>query len=242
MEIIRTGMFPENVIAGLATGNSENNEKLSFYKTDFYNKDDVVYSRNQFERYIDSIFRAKLDFVYQNQNHTDLIRIVNTISTNNEEISDAMITNCKNLVLNISVADCAAVLVYDNNRNVVAAIHSGWRGTKQNIVNRTFNSLFNNYECNPNDINVIILPSASIENYEVGKEFCDYFPNSTVNKNGKFYFDNKKEITRQLLDCNISESNIVISNECSIKNNRFHSYRRDGTKSGRMNAFIGIID
>ncbi len=242
MDIIKENFFPKNVIAGLATGNSENNGNLSFYKTDFYNKDDVINARNRFESYIISKNSKNIEFVYQNQKHTDIVRYVNTNNTNSKDISDAMITDCKNIILNISVADCAAVLIYDSNKLVVAAIHSGWRGTKQNIISKTIAILIDTYKCNSNDIQAMIMPSASIENYEVGKEFCDYFPNSTVNTNGKFYFDNKKEITMQLLDCNISESNIVISNECSIKNNRFHSFRRDGSKSGRMNAFIGIID
>jgi len=242
MDIIRAGIFPENVIAGLATGISENNEKLSFYKTDFYIIDDVVYARNKFENFIKSYKNRKFKFMYQNQKHTDIVRYVDNTNTNSKKISDAMITDCKNIFLNISVADCSAILVYDKNRKVIAAIHSGWRGTKQNIVNRTFNTLFNHYECNPNDINVIILPSASVKYYEVGKEFIEYFPNSTVSINGKFYFDNQKEITSQLLACNISESNIVTNNECTIENNRFHSYRRDALKAGRMNAFIGIID
>ena len=42
---------------------------------------------------------------------------------------DALITQEKNLFLTITIADCAPVLIYDEARQAVAAIHAGWRGT-----------------------------------------------------------------------------------------------------------------
>ena len=83
-------------------------------------------------------------------------------------------------------------------------------------------------------------PSASVDNYEVGEEFLDYFPNSIIKKNDNYYFDNKNEIINQLLNCGCLIENIESINECTIVDKRYHSYRRDKNDSGRMSAFIGI--
>jgi polyphenol oxidase len=47
------------------------------------------------------------------------------------------VTDMQNQLLYIQVADCQAVIVVDPGRKVVANIHSGWRGSIQNIVGQT---------------------------------------------------------------------------------------------------------
>jgi hypothetical protein len=56
-----------------------------------------------------------------------------------------------------------------------------------------------------------------------------------------FLFDNVAEIKHQLLEAGLYEQNISISGLCTIRDERFHSYRRDGERAGRMVAFIGIL-
>ena len=45
----------------------------------------------------------------------------------------------KNLV--IQVADCQAVLLYDPEKQAVGNIHSGWRGSVQNIIGKTVQAM-----------------------------------------------------------------------------------------------------
>jgi polyphenol oxidase len=180
------------------------------------------------------------NMIFQKQVHGDYIRYVNSKSDDNIE-SDGMYSNQIGIVINISIADCAAVLIYDKNKKVICGVHSGWKGTSLNITGKAIQILKNEFVSNPDDILVYISPCAGGDKYEVGAEVAELFPRSIKPKeNGKFLFDNKNEIYLQLIEEGILEKNIEISDICTISNTDFHSYRRDGDNSGRMSAFIGM--
>ncbi len=173
---------------------------------------------------------------YNQQVHSDIVRIVDGHS--NTEEADALITNEKQLMLLVKIADCAAILLYDRKRQVIAAIHSGWRGTKANIVEKSINLMKQNFGTDSKSIMAYVSPSASVKHYQVGEEFLTFFPNVIIKRGNKYYFDNKKLITEQLLSAGVSKSHIEVSDICTIADNDYHSYRRDGDCSGRMGAFI----
>jgi copper oxidase (laccase) domain-containing protein len=57
----------------------------------------------------------------------------------------------------------------------------------------------------------------------------------------KYFVDLKKENKKQLLDFGLKESNIEISNYCTITDNdKFFSYRKEKGVTGRMLAVIGM--
>lgn len=173
---------------------------------------------------------------FNKQVHSDIVRIVD--GNSNTEEADALITNEKQLMLLIKIADCAAILLYDKINEVIAAVHSGWRGTKADIASKTISQMKQNFGTEANSLLAYISPSASVNNYEVGKEFVDYFPKYISKRGNKYYFDNKKAIKNQLLNAGLSKDNIEVSDICTIENKDYHSYRRDGERSGRMGAFI----
>lgn len=233
IDIMKAKIFPNNVIVGIATGYSE--MKTSYFSTEKYNENDILKARVKLEDYFKDCFSK---FFYQNQIHSDIINDLSKIDAQIE--SDAIVCNESGILLNVSIADCQSILVYDAVNQVIVAIHSGWKGTKLNIVTKAIKRLKVDYNTNPSDLLIFLPPSASVQNYEVGEEFMDLFPKSTISIDGKYYFDNRKEIINQLLDSGIKIINIESLNECTISNNRFHSYRRDKAQSGRMSAFIGI--
>jgi len=242
MDIIKEKIYNGTVICGLATGYDFNN-RLSFFETEKYDQDHVKSSRLQFEEIIKNDYHNKeLQFYYQNQKHSDIVIKINDKNLNYKCISDAIITDRKSLILNVSIADCTAILIYDKVNIAIAAVHSGRRGTNKKIVNKTLKKMNLDFGPNMKDVFTIILPSASKKKYEVGKEFINYFPKSTFKMNDKYFYSNQGEITNQLYECGIAKENIKINNDCTISNTRFHSYRRDGINAGRMNAYIGIID
>jgi hypothetical protein len=79
--------------------------------------------------------------------------------------------------------------------------------------------------------------------YEVGEEVAIMFGNKVVPYHKKkIFIDLKKENTHQLLQQGVLENNIEVSTSCTIcEKELFHSYRRDGKKSGRMMAVICIM-
>lgn len=241
MDIIKEKIYNNNIIAGLATGYKKES-KLSFYKTESYSHEEVKYSRFSLEKFISKQYKKNnLRFYYQKQKHTDKVLKIKKHNISTDEVSDAVITNEQNLILNASVADCTAVILYEINKNVIGLAHSGWRGTKMNIVAKTVRMMTQEYDIKITDLNAVLLVSASQTNYEVGREFMDYFPNNTIISNNKYYYNNQNRIQEQLIEIGLKKNKIKVNTQCTISNKRYHSYRRDGIKSGRMNAYVGIL-
>jgi YfiH family protein len=154
-----------------------------------------------------------------------------------------LVTATAHLWLAVSVADCVPIVLVDPQRRVVAALHAGWRGTVQRIVERGITLMVESFNTRPADLRVYLGPSASVCCYEVGEEVFSKFTDEVlVRRNGAVYVDLKKENKQQLMDCGVLEEHIEVSPWCTICTPRlFHSYRRDGNRSGRMMAAIALI-
>jgi polyphenol oxidase len=179
---------------------------------------------------------------YQKQVHEDFIREVNNSGNCGE--SDALITNTKNLGLAISTADCPAIFIYDPINKVIAAVHSGWRGTEKKIVQKTVVKLKNEFNSDPENLVCYLGPSISQINYEVGEEVARKFDSEFILKKANRYFlDLAGANYKMLTDEGIKKSNIQKSCLCSFEyESLLHSYRRDGQKSGRALGVIAMKD
>lgn len=156
--------------------------------------------------------------------------------------SDAMLTDREGWLLAVSVADCVPVLMCDPLHRVVAAVHSGWRGTLRNIVGCTIERMRSTYATDPHDIRCYIGAAAGQCCYEVGDDVAQQFDHrfSRLTGGGKYLFDNKGCVLEQLISCGLQPHHIELDIGCTICNSGFHSYRRDGASSGRMLAAIGM--
>lgn len=156
--------------------------------------------------------------------------------------SDALYTDKRNIYLGISIADCVPIFIYSPIAKVVAAVHSGWKGTRSRILSKTVKTLRERYRLHPEELLVYIGPAISVEHYEVGKFVYDQFPaESGIEKDGKYFIDLVKDNYNQLLNSGVPEKNIERSEFCTFRDAEFfHSYRRDGENSGRMLGIIGL--
>ena len=179
---------------------------------------------------------------YQKQVHEDLIRVVNDSGNCGE--SDALITTSKNLGLAISSADCPAIFIYDPVKKVIAAVHSGWRGTEKKILQKTLIKLKNEFNSIASDLVCYIGPSISKNNYEVGNDVAEKFKEEfVVKKENKFFLNVAGANYKMLISEGVKEVNIQQSNLCSFEyKNVLHSYRRDGQRSGRAVGVIAMRD
>lgn len=157
--------------------------------------------------------------------------------------SDALITDQPGWLLAVSVADCIPILLFAQRRNVVAAVHSGWRGSQQNIAGTAIAQMVQNYGVAPDELVAYIGPAASQCCYEVGNDVALQFPgcHSRPIGEGKFLFDNKGVVLAQLLAAGVPPKQIELDPRCTICDSNFHSYRRDGARSGRMFGLIGMV-
>ena len=178
----------------------------------------------------------------QKQVHGDDVTHINNGGNCGE--SDAMITGKKNIGLAISSADCAAIFIYDKKQKVIAAVHSGWRGTQKKILLKTLIKLHEDFNTKPEDLLAYIGPSISKVNYEVDKDVADLFDKRYYATTGKKFLLDISQVNYDiLLDFGLKENNVQKSSLCSYgMKNLLHSYRRDGSKSGRALGVIAIAE
>lgn len=156
---------------------------------------------------------------------------------------DGLITNSYGVFLTISVADCLSIFMFDPIRKALGAVHAGWRGSSMNIVGRAVKLMGEEFGTDASDLIVYVGPAAGKCCYEVGEEVAKNFKEEFLVRRNTHnpHLDLKLHTKHELLDSGVVESSIEISDICTIcKPELFHSYRRDGEKSGRMMGVIGM--
>ncbi len=195
--------------------------------------------------------KKELTFVVANQTHSDHIKVIRDVDTlgwenleNAVENCDALITNKKGVVLTILTADCVPVLLYDRKKQVVGAVHAGWKGTKAKIVLKTIHAMQTEYGSNSEDIVAGIAPSIGRCCYEVEKDVAQHFfdtPWCFDKIDKKYMLDLPLINKQQLLDAGVKEDNIEMSSVCTACNvNSYFSYRKENGCDGRFMSLIGL--
>ena len=141
--------------------------------------------------------------------------------------ADAVITNIKKLPIAILTADCAPILLYDNKKNMIAAIHAGWKGAFKGIISKVLNFMIKK-GCKTNYITAVIGPCISRNSYNVKENFKKKFlkknkKNSVFFKNRKetIYFDLPNYIKSQLKLMKVSKIEMINIDTFDKKNNFF---------------------
>ncbi len=157
---------------------------------------------------------------------------------------DALMTRSKGLALAVSIADCVPILLAHRSGSFVAAVHAGWRGSKQRILANTIGRMKADFRVLPGDLMAFIGPCAGPCCYEVGPEVHALFHGAAIRHNGtKTMLDLAGENRRQAELSGIPSAKIEMDGRCTIcVPELFHSYRRDGDASGRMLAAIMITE
>jgi YfiH family protein len=229
--------FPE-IIFGFSTKVGDGEKEPYFFNMSYSVGDNKEIVDDNRKKFFGKLGLNEKMVSYQKQVHGDVIRKVESFGNCGE--SDALITTQKNLGLAISSADCPAIFIYDSVQKVIAAVHSGWRGTEKKILKKTILQLKENYLSDPSNLVCYIGPSISQKNYEVGEEVASKFDKSfvRVSKN-KFYLDLAGANLQMLIDSGVNKNNIQISGLCTFEyENLLHSYRKYGLESGRA---LGVI-
>lgn len=143
----------------------------------------------------------------------------------------------------VRMADCPAVLVGDRRTGAVAAIHSGWRGTVAGAVPAGLVAL-RELLGGPGELVAAVGPHIEQCCFEVGEDVAQQIASVTGagesiidRAHEKPHVDLRRVIDDQLKRHDVQEVDHVAG--CTMCDAaRFHSYRRDGTVSGRMLAVI----
>ncbi len=157
---------------------------------------------------------------------------------------DALVTNVPGVKLAIRTADCIPVLMVDTRRRAVAAIHAGWRGTAAGIVAATVERMRAEFRSEPGDLHAAIGPGIGECCYEVGGEvlarMAPFLP-EVAQMSAPAKIDLVEANRRQALEAGLPEGQVYAARLCTqCDERRFHSYRRNGEKAGRMVSAIAI--
>jgi len=242
MVIIKSLLFSkyDKLIFGFSTKICiERNPPYYFNVSTSVGDDENIVRKNK------ELFFQELGLKYENvaiqkQVHEDKINYVAQGGFCGE--SDALITLEKNLGLAISTADCTPIFIFDKRNKIIAAVHSGWRGTEKKILLKVLQKLNTDYTSLPQDLIVYIGPSICQKNYEVGIEVAEKFEEKYLQPEGDKYLLDVPGINYDiLLNFQIPKENIQLSSFCTYEMKYLlHSYRRDGLHSGRAFGVIAM--
>ncbi len=129
---------------------------------------------------------------------------------------DGLLTNQAGVVLAIYVADCGAVWLADRRTGAIGLLHSGKKGTEQNILGVALERMATEFGTRAEDVTAVLSPCIRPPDYEI-----DFAAQIAVQADelglGNF------------IDCGLNTAADLL---------RYYSYRKELGKTGRMMALI----
>jgi YfiH family protein len=145
--------------------------------------------------------------------------------------ADAIITDQVNLPIAVLTADCVPILLYDHKRNMIAAIHAGWKGAFKEIIKKVINFMIIK-GCTKNSIIAVVGPCIQKNSYNIGEEFKKRFLKKDKKnniffkkKNNVLYFDLPNFVKSQLKLNKITNIDMIKIDTFDQKNNFFSARR-----------------
>ena len=164
--------------------------------------------------------------------------------------ADAMVTDRPNLLLGVLTADCAPVLLADDEAGIVGAAHAGWRGAVAGVTDATIAAMIDlGAKCER--IAAAVGPCIAQPSYEVDEAFRERFIDEgrqnvhffVPGPAGKPLFDLPGYVLHRLKAAGIRHAEALGLDTYSDAD-RFYSYRRSthlGEPSyGRQISMIGL--
>lgn len=184
------------------------------------------------------------ELCWLNQIHSSILLKLEE-NTAGDLTCDAAWSRCKNTPCIVMTADCLPVLITDKLGTFVCAIHAGWRGLCDGIIEKSIKTICAQSGVNANDLLVWLGPCIGKTAFEVGSEVRAVFiaeneqASSAFRVCGDRWLADLQQLARlRLAPFNVFE--ITASEYCTFNQaDLFYSYRRD-TVTGRMATLIWI--
>lgn len=132
---------------------------------------------------------------------------------------DGLLTGDAEILLGIHVADCGAIYLLDQKTKALALLHSGKKGTEQNITGKAVARMQKEFGTDPADLVGVLAPCIRPPHYEIDFAF---------------------EIRQQAAAAGIPAAQFHDCGLCTASElDRFYSYRIEKGNTGRMLALLG---
>jgi len=156
--------------------------------------------------------------------------------------ADAAITRKANTIAVVMSADCLPILLCNREGTEIAAIHAGWSGLADGVIEATVKSM----ESSPGQLLAWIGPGISQQCFEIGVEVREIFIGKSSDAEGRFIANRPGhwlcDLGSLALDIltRLEVTEISRAEYCSFNDETlFYSYRRNPT-TGRMASLIWI--
>ncbi|MFM2653948.1 peptidoglycan editing factor PgeF [Vibrio owensii] len=179
--------------------------------------------------------------IWLNQTHSTVVAQASA-PTKQVLNADGVFTSSSQVVCSAMTADCLPVLLTNMQGTQVAAVHAGWRGLANGIVE-------NALELFSGEVMAWLGPAIGPQAFEVGEDVLQAFVDFDSQAHqaftprdieGKWLADMSKLATQRLNKLGVTQ--VFDSGLCTFQDkNDFYSYRRDGV-TGRQATFIWIED
>ena len=197
---------------------------------------DNIDSVSQNRQTIQTLLDLPSEPVWLNQIHSN--RAVKAIATDTPQQADASYTDKPGVVCAVLTADCLPLLVCTANGTEIAAIHAGWRGLLDGVIDSTIDAMQNK------DALVWLGPAIGQERFEVGAEVRTAFLAKSAEYASAFKQHGQDKWLAdiyQLARINLAAlgiDKVYGGNFCTVTDKeRFYSYRRN-KDTGRMATLI----
>jgi YfiH family protein len=162
---------------------------------------------------------------------------------------DAWVSASADVVLTIRTADCVPILLVAPRARAVAAVHAGWRGTLDGVIEAAIGALRMRYDARTDEVSAAVGPAIGGCCYAFGAEHYDAFEARFGAGVAAAWHDDGTGLVRldlrsvcrlALERAGVSGSLIYEVGPCTADHpDELHSFRRDGPHAGRQLSYIG---
>ncbi len=180
--------------------------------------------------------------VWLNQTHSSICVNLDSVAEHSDELlaADASVSTIQNKVCAVMTADCLPILLCDKKGSVVAAIHAGWRGLADGVIEATVEQM----AVLGKNLMAWLGPAISQPNFEVGVEvkqsFAQYpgaFKANTRTDAEKFFADLYLIASEKLHQLGVK--NVYGGEFCTYQDSqRFFSHRRATHQHANSNQVV----
>ncbi|NLT58123.1 MAG: peptidoglycan editing factor PgeF [Clostridiales bacterium] len=221
----------------------------------FSRGDEVPHVRENYRRFAKALGVDAAGIAAVRQVHSDIVLtapqqgVANPFSGTPLQSADGVLTATPGIYPVCYFADCIPLLIYAPDRRVCAAVHAGWRGALQNILEKALRIMERQHGVDLGQTLLAIGPSICPHCFEVGEEVAAQFaqafpdcPELILEGYPKPHVDLWRAVEHSALRCGLRPHNITGLGLCNYEApERFFSHRRHGEDRGVLMALIGVL-
>lgn len=173
-------------------------------------------------------------------NQTHSTKVISLPCRDSTPNADAVFTQARQIPCIVMTADCLPMLISHRDGNEIAAIHAGWRGLRDGIIQKTIGAM----QAPASELLCYLGPAISVAHLRLSQEIRDSFIDVNTQyqhgfiENDYGHFADLYQLARLTL-AELGCHNCYGGDYCTYRDcNYFFSYRRQHDHAGRMASVI----